>query len=194
MDITNVINSVLSIVVTLVFAYLGKTGHDNRKAQELNEAISIAEKYAKDIVITLSQKGNIPNSQKFKQAYIFVVNKLKEQNIHVSAETIENKINSAYQLYKMDGGDIHKFIPDFANQTVSEVEQSIVTPESRMATPAQVSQTVQPSTDVKEDTQDDPVEKVVEAGENKETIDVPKSDAPVSDEGVQHAPNNPYEK
>lgn len=192
MDITNVLESVLSIVMTVAFAYLGKAGHDNRKAQELNESIEIAEKYAKDIVITLSQKGNMSNSQKFKQAYIFVVNKLKAQNIHVTAETIENKINSAYQLYKMDGGDIHKFIPDFTQEAVSEVEKAVVTPESRM-----VQQPVQ-STPVQQ-----PVAQPAPVDDQKEEapkvddsikIDEPKTDAPVENKDVQSAPVNPYVK
>lgn len=191
MDITNVLESVLSIVMTVAFAYLGKAGHDNRKAQELNESIEIAEKYAKDIVITLSQKGDISNSQKFKQAYIFVVNKLKAQGIHVTAETIENKINSAYQLYKMDGGDIHKFIPDFANQAISEVEKAVVTPEERMVAPAQVQQSVQ------QPVQESPKEEEPKDDAPKEdevATDAPKSDAPVADANVQQAPVNPYVK
>lgn len=190
MDITNVLESVLSIVMTVAFAYLGKAGHDNRKAQELNESIEIAEKYAKDIVITLSQKGDISNSQKFKQAYIFVVNKLKAQGIHVTAETIENKINSAYQLYKMDGGDIHKFIPDFTNQAISEVEKAIVTPEDRMVAPAQVQQSVQQP--VQAPVQEAPKEDAPK--EDEVATDTPKSDAPVADSNGQQAPVNPYVK
>lgn len=192
MDITNLVQTIVGVIVTAVFAYFGKSNFDANKSQKLNESIEIAEKYAKDIVITLSQKGNMSNSQKFKQAYIFVVNKLKAQNIHVTAETIENKINSAYQLYKMDGGDIHKFIPDFTQEAVSEVEKAVVTPESRM-----VQQPVQ-STPVQQ-----PVAQQAPVADQKEDapkvddsikIDEPKTDAPVENKDVQSAPVNPYVK
>lgn len=192
MDITNLVQTIVGVIVTAVFAYFGKSNFDANKSQKLNESIEIAEKYAKDIVITLSQKGNMSNSQKFKQAYIFVVNKLKAQNIHVTAETIENKINSAYQLYKMDGGDIHKFIPDFTQEAVSEVEKAVVTPESRM-----VQQPVQ-STPVQQ-----PVAQPAPVDDQKEEapkvddsikIDEPETDAPVENKDVQSAPVNPYVK
>lgn len=192
MDITNLVQTIVGVVVTAVFAYFGKSNFDANKSQKLNESIEIAEKYAKDIVITLSQKGNMSNSQKFKQAYIFVVNKLKAQNIHVTAETIENKINSAYQLYKMDGGDIHKFIPDFTQEAVSDVEKAVLTPESRMV--QQPSQPVQStSTSVDEAPVEEPKEDAPKVDDSIK-IDEPKTDAPVENKDVQSAPVNPYVK
>lgn len=192
MDITNLVQTIVGVVVTAVFAYFGKSNFDANKSQKLNESIEVAEKYAKDIVITLSQKGNMSNSQKFKQAYIFVVNKLKAQNIHVTAETIENKINSAYQLYKMDGGDIHKFIPDFTQEAVSDVEKAVLTPESRMV--QQPSQSVQStSTSVDEAPVEEPKEDAPKVDDSIK-IDEPKTDAPVENKDVQSAPVNPYVK
>lgn len=180
MDINSILQTVVYIVVSVVAALVGKYTHDKNAQNNLQQSLDIASQYAKDIVINLSQRSDLTNSEKFKQSYLFVVQKLKTQGIHVTEQTITNKIVEAYQTYKKDGGDIHKFIPDFAEQQVEDAKQAVAQFESEVKV-------------------DEP--KVVEpAVENVPAVDEPKVDQPKTDstvsnsENAQSAPVNPYIK
>lgn len=182
-----VIYQILSVVATVVLGVIGNYAHQSTKNKQLQQSLDIASQYAKDIVISLSQRSDLSNTEKFKQAYVFVADKLKKQNIDVTAQTIENKINEVYQTYKMDGGDIHKFIPDVAKQQLDDAVQSFVTPESRMVAPTQV-QNAQPVQS------EDPVQQE----QTSQPVSVPVADAPKEEvkpqvtEQAQQAPVNPY--
>lgn len=195
MDINSILQTVVYIVVSVVAALVGKYTHDKNAQNNLQQSLDIASQYAKDIVINLSQRSDLTNSEKFKQSYLFVVQKLKTQGIHVTEQTITNKIVEAYQTYKKDGGDIHKFIPDFAEQQVEDAKQA-VTQSAENATQTVAKEDVPVESEVKVD---EP--KVVEpAVENVPAVDEPKVDQPKTDntvsnsENAQSAPVNPYIK
>lgn len=195
MDINSILQTVVYIVVSVVAALVGKYTHDKNAQNNLQQSLDIASQYAKDIVINLSQRSDLTNSEKFKQSYLFVVQKLKTQDIHVTEQTITNKIVEAYQTYKKDGGDIHKFIPDFAEQQVEDAKQAVAqSAENATQTVAKEDAPVESEVKV-----DEP--KVVEpAVENVPAVDEPKVDQPKTDntvsnsENAQSAPVNPYIK
>lgn len=195
MDINSILQTVVYIVVSVVAALVGKYTHDKNAQNNLQQSLDIASQYAKDIVINLSQRSDLTNSEKFKQSYLFVVQKLKTQGIHVTEQTITNKIVEAYQTYKKDGGDIHKFIPDFAEQQVEDAKQAVAqSAENATQTVAKEDAPVESEVKV-----DEP--KVVEpAAENVPAVDEPKVDQPKTDntvsnsENAQSAPVNPYIK
>ena len=195
MDINSILQTVVYIVVSVVAALVGKYTHDKNAQNNLQQSLDIASQYAKDIVINLSQRSDLTNSEKFKQSYLFVVQKLKTQGIHVTEQTITNKIVEAYQTYKKDGGDIHKFIPDFAEQQVEDAKQAVAqSAENATQTVAKEDAPVESEVKV-----DEP--KVVEpAVENVPAVDEPKVDQPKTDntvsnsENAQRAPVNPYIK
>lgn len=195
MDINSILQTVVYIVVSVVAALVGKYTHDKNAQNNLQQSLDIASQYAKDIVINLSQRSDLTNSEKFKQSYLFVVQKLKTQGIHVTEQTITNKIVEAYQTYKKDGGDIHKFIPDFAEQQVEDAKQTVAqSAENATQTVAKEDAPVESEVKV-----DEP--KVVEpAVENVPAVDEPKVDQPKTDsavsnsENAQNAPVNPYIK
>lgn len=195
MDINSILQTVVYIVVSVVAALVGKYTHDKNAQNNLQQSLDIASQYAKDIVINLSQRSDLTNSEKFKQSYLFVVQKLKTQGIHVTEQTITNKIVEAYQTYKKDGGDIHKFIPDFAEQQVEDAKQAVAQ-SAENATQTVAKEDVPVESEVKVD---EP--KVVEpAVENVPAVDEPKVDQPKTDstisnsENAQSAPVNPYIK
>lgn len=195
MDINSILQTVVYIVVSVVAALVGKYTHDKNAQNNLQQSLDIASQYAKDIVINLSQRSDLTNSEKFKQSYLFVVQKLKTQGIHVTEQTITNKIVEAYQTYKKDGGDIHKFIPDFAEQQVEDAKQAVAQ-SAENATQTVAKEDVPVESEVKVD---EP--KVVEpAVENVPAVDEPKVDQPKTDstvsnsENAQSEPVNPYIK
>lgn len=204
MDYTAIFNAIIALATTTISAFGSKYIHDKNKQNVLDQSLTIASQYAKDIVINLSQRGDLTNSEKFKTAYLFVVDKLKKQNIHVTEQTITNKIVEAYQTYKKDGGDIHKFIPDVVNENTDDVEKAV----SQVADSVKAEQTQQPvqpaqptvvepvqqpvETKVKEPKTDAPKTDVAPAVDEPK-VDAPQSDAPV-DNGTQQAPVNPYIK
>lgn len=195
MDINSILQTVVYIVVSVVAALVGKYTHDKNAQNNLQQSLDIASQYAKDIVINLSQRSDLTNSEKFKQSYLFVVQKLKTQGIHVTEQTITNKIVEAYQTYKKDGGDIHKFIPDYAEQQVEDAKQAVAQ-SAENATQTVAKEDVPVESEVKVD---EP--KVVEpAVENVPAVDEPKVDQPKTDstvsnsENAQSAPVNPYIK
>lgn len=195
MDINSILQTVVYIVVSVVAALVGKYTHDKNAQNNLQQSLDIASQYAKDIVINLSQRSDLTNSEKFKQSYLFVVQKLKTQGIHVTEQTITNKIVEAYQTYKKDGGDIHKFIPDFAEQQVEDAKQAVAQ-SAENATQTVAKEDVPVESEVKVDEA-----KVVEpAVENVPAVDEPKVDQPKTDstisnsENAQSAPVNPYIK
>lgn len=195
MDINSILQTVVYIVVSVVAALVGKYTHDKNAQNNLQQSLDIASQYAKDIVINLSQRSDLTNSEKFKQSYLFVVQKLKTQGIHVTEQTITNKIVEAYQTYKKDGGDIHKFIPDFAEQQVEDAKQAVAQ-SAENATQTVAKEDVPVESEVKVD---EP--KVVEPDvENVPAVDEPKVDQPKTDstvsnsENAQSEPVNPYIK
>lgn len=129
--IFNIVEAVVGVALTYFFGSTGFDLHKNSKANKLQKELEITYRYASGIVSTLSQRGDLPNSAKFKQAFEGVVDKLNKKGIHVSAETIENKINQAYQDYKASGGDIHKFGEKLTEEAIQDTERKFVTPEDR---------------------------------------------------------------
>lgn len=195
MDINSILQTVVYIVVSVVAALVGKYTHDKNAQNNLQQSLDIASQYAKDIVINLSQRSDLTNSEKFKQSYLFVVQKLKTQGIHVTEQTITNKIVEAYQTYKKDGGDIHKFIPDYAEQQVEDAKQAVAqSAENATQTVAKEDVPVESEVKVDEPKVVEPaVENVPAVDELK--VDQPKTDSTVSNsENAQSAPVNPYIK
>lgn len=190
MDINQIINLLLQLAGLVITALVGQFLHAKQKSNALQQSLDIASQYAKDIVINLSQRSDLTNAEKFKKAFLFVTEKVKKQGLNVTEETITNKIVEAYQIYKKDGGDIHKFIPDFTDQQVTDIQNAVKEQEETITQPqtqVQATPTTQPQDEVK----------IVSpsSDENKEVVDAPKTDGQVTSEtSGQQAPINPYAK
>lgn len=202
MDINTIISTVLQLILAVLGAYAGKVVHTKQKQNTVQQSLDITAQYAKDIVINLSQRSDLTNAEKFKKAFLYVVERVKKQGFDVTEQTITNKVIEAYQTYKKDGGDIHKFIPDFTEQQVNDAEQTV---QAQTQTPVQDAQPAQPvqsqapvqsavATPVQPATQAVQPSAPVATDEPKETFDEPKSDGQVSDATAQQAPFNPYAK
>lgn len=199
MDINTIISTVLQLILAVLGAYAGKVVHTKQKQNTVQQSLDITAQYAKDIVINLSQRSDLTNAEKFKKAFLYVVERVKKQGFDVTEQTITNKVIEAYQTYKKDGGDIHKFIPDFTEQQVNDAEQAV---QAQSQAPVQDAQPVQSqapiqsavATPAQPATQPAQSAAPVASDEPKETYDEPKSDGQVSDATAQQAPFNPYAK
>lgn len=205
MDINTIISTVLQLILAVLGAYAGKVVHTKQKQNTVQQSLDITAQYAKDIVINLSQRSDLTNAEKFKKAFLYVVERVKKQGFDVTEQTITNKVIEAYQTYKKDGGDIHKFIPDFTEQQVNDAEQAVQAQSQAPVQDAQPVQATQPvqsqapvqsavATPVQPATEPAQSAAPVATDEPKETFDEPKSDGQVSDATVQQAPFNPYAK
>lgn len=141
--LVNVIEPLAYVFITVFAGFITKNVHDKNKVNKIKNAINLTEKFAKDVDIALSQRTDMTNSEKFRYAFRFVSKKVEEEGLHVSPETISNKVIAVYQMYKASGGDIHKFATDVTEETVNDasnayidtiknIDKDITTPESRM--------------------------------------------------------------
>lgn len=128
MEFLQTIASFAIIILTTIF---GKNANKKHSKDMLKETLKITANYATSIVIKLAQRGDLTNEAKYKTALAYVTKRLKEQGLKVSVETVGAKVEEAYQTYKNDGGDIHKFTDDLVNKQVDDIDK-VVNPEDRM--------------------------------------------------------------
>ena len=141
------LETIVSIAVIIFSSVFGKNYHKNHSRKALQQVLNITTEYATGIVIKLAQRGDLTNEAKYKNAFNYVVKKTREEGLKVSAQTIGAKIEEAYQTYKKDGGDIHKFTDDLVDEQVKDIEKVMTTPEARMVQPTQAPVQSQPETD-----------------------------------------------
>ncbi|WP_353486087.1 phage holin, LLH family [Apilactobacillus xinyiensis] len=132
MSMYDVIQSILWAVLT---ALVGFVTHrvipvvKNKLVYQQNEKVQQAEtmalNFAKNIVIPLAVNANLGNLEKRRLAVKKLSDKLAEFGINLPEATVSALVERAYQLYKANGGDIHK-LEDKADNNVDTTQESTV--------------------------------------------------------------------
>ncbi|MCL0330546.1 phage holin, LLH family [Apilactobacillus xinyiensis] len=132
MSMYDIIQSILWAVLT---ALAGFVTHrvipvvKNKLVYQQNEKVQQAEtmalNFAKNIVIPLAINDKLGNLEKRKLAVRKLSDKLSEFGINLPEATISALVERAYQLYKANGGDIHK-LEDKADNNVDNTQDDAV--------------------------------------------------------------------